>query len=1202
MNRHDNTTAISTEEQEDEPFYCSPDCAEEDVIWPGSDSEETAEENEQRRLRYEHHARRYMQGHLPVLQSAALRGPLSGWLNPWRWVSKQDEWWQPGSEDMLFTREKVMKRAADHGVGYLGPTEALAWCKASAQAEAQRIHLLGRRSSEGNTQPEIGNALIFSDAVGLPEDLFTKEVPLALTLEPTIPYLDQSMVNHHSETHYIVGNTYGIARGTKRSGDPHWLKGSYVSKRARWDDLTIATPTPHLELGDKHRLRHRSFPRRAGSDNRISTDSSSLSVSFADVQPVRRQMDITLGPDSLRVTSLDQGRQTSRTSAPNSTFVRSPLEQSISFVQEQEENIDELHKISQPSGPISFSRQQSCRKSQRLSSGAADAFIIDEEPGDLNAITPRQNSSLSVVTSGDVTQNDTFSLKKNKFPNLSRKTSDQQNGRNTHEIREVDVCSFITEVAPSSRGLETFQYRKKRKRMDSEALKPKPNRIVPNLTAELQELSGMISESGQNDGNEASDNQSSVEPEDAKNMKTSLQTPITDETQERSTEYDRSWDFIDGAMEKGSALSADNRALVETTRPKRSSRRDHNSPIPIPPTLKPSPKVSSQRLKLSLKSGQLHQSKSLPDPEDPSTGASAANRRVRAFQDLNYGSTQSYNTSPTRPTLELPLETLLQATPDHIQLEERLSGFIQGAMEDIQGTLSQDYPGCTFPHSTPSDKHQVFEIDDLNEVGSLHESGLSQRHARHPSDSNVPTQTSVAGVEMTIPRATEEISEIANVKEPQRAKSTPHRKQNSQQKPCRTENVGKDPESEIEEVSSTAKHTPHVKNGTFVINREQEQTRIFSSDIVKDFLLDEPSITSALGESRATAGGEFDSVNDDLQSSWEGCGPQSPWATDNLELPAMNGHARINQSGLANSNTSISGRLDEGPISPEGGTVSKKPAWHHVERPQTPPIDVIRPFKDLMSPTPAPASIGSRMKAGGLPDTQSLVDAATNNPWTSSLRNPSSKKSKKRVSFGVQLSEEKENSQPDIFDNFDYSKRNHGSPPPEYDSFVDIYGDGTATIPKFIGHIVAARQFKHSLLKNQSFPLNSSPRLSAQAEAFIAADREASAEKLRSSSSPRSPSQEHKLRRDRVQEDLWLRDRPLGAFQSSTNLLEKGKGNLMAAFDMDDAIGDMSDFLGDWSVDAELKKAKESEGSKGSESSDRRQSNGLRRRRRIGLA
>jgi len=101
---------------------------------------------------------------------------------------------------MLFTREKVMKRAADHGLGYLGPTEALAWCKASAEAEAQRRD--GTCSVERDTQPEIGNTLIGLDVEQSPEHPPTRNEPLTLDSEPTNPYADQSMVNHCSETPY----------------------------------------------------------------------------------------------------------------------------------------------------------------------------------------------------------------------------------------------------------------------------------------------------------------------------------------------------------------------------------------------------------------------------------------------------------------------------------------------------------------------------------------------------------------------------------------------------------------------------------------------------------------------------------------------------------------------------------------------------------------------------------------------------------------------------------------------------------------------------------------------------------------------------------------------------------------------------------------------------------------------------------------
>jgi hypothetical protein len=884
----------------------------------------------------------------------------------------------------------------------------------------------------------------------------------------------------------------------------------------------------------------------------------------------------------------------------NSTFRRPSLEQSSGALQQREEGIDELHDVSQESILKSSSRNRSRRKPQRRSRGFADGSVLDEEPDDLKAITPRQNPSPSVLSSGGGNQNGPLSSKSNELPKLPRKALEQKDDGNAHEVDEVDEYSFITEVAPSSRDLETFQYRKKRKRMESEALKPNPN--DPNLTVDFQEPPGMISKSGQNDEDEASDDQGSIDPENTNKTKTSSridQAPIVEgEAQKMNNESDQSWHFVDDAIEQPSALLADSRALVKNTSPKR-SYRDHNSPTPIPQTLKPSSKISSQRSKLSLRSSQPYQSQPLPDPRYPSPGPSAAKRRVGIFQDLNDGSTQSYNTSPPRPTLELPLEPLPQAKPDNIQHEARSSRDIEDVMEDVQKTLSQNCPGFSSPASTQSDKHRGPKIGDLNEVGSLHEHPLGQPHAPRSGDANVSSQTSVAREERIMGRA---VSEIANVNELQRAKSTPHSRQDSQQKFPRALNAGKDPEPEAEAEPSITIHTSHIQDGSFeVINRQQGQVRTLSSGVVRDVSIDEACITGALGEPRAATDDGIKAVNNELDSSWEGCGPQSPWATENLDLLSMNGHSRINHGGQPHSRTSLIDGLDERLTSPESGPLSEEPDWHHVEWPQTPPIDVITPFKDLMSPTPAPEAIASRLQGDGLPNTQSLVDAATNNPWTSSLRKRSSKKSKKRVSFSVQHSEEKENSQPDISDNSNHSKRNPGSPPPEHGSYVDMYDDGTATVPKFIGHFVAARQFKKILPQNQSSPMNSSPRLSAQAEAFIAADREASVEQLRSSFSPRSLSRKHKSRRDRVEEDPWLRDKLSGSLQASPKLPEKGKGNLIASFDMDDAIGDMSDFLGDWSVDAELKKAKASKEPKESASSGRRESNGFRRRRLLGL-
>jgi hypothetical protein len=309
---------------------------------------------------------------------------------------------------------------------------------------------------------------------------------------------------------------------------------------------------------------------------------------------------------------------------------------------------------------------------------------------------------------------------------------------------------------------------------------------------------------------------------------------------------------------------------------------------------------------------------------------------------------------------------------------------------------------------------------------------------------------------------------------------------------------------------------------------------------------------------------------------------------------------QISHSELLSSSPPLINGISRGVAPPENGLSSEEEDWDHLERPQTPQNDFIKPFKDLMSPTPAPDATDAYLKGDGLPNTQLLVTAATNNPWTSNLRNPSSKKSQKRVSFGILPSEEKENSQSNTFDNCDHSKQNPGSPPPPHlDADEDIFDDGIARhVPKFGRHFVAARQFRNILPQNQGSPQNSSPRLSAQAEAFITADREASGER-RTKLSSRSPSQNLKSGKDRIEEDPWLRERSSESLKSSPKLPENKLEHLVANFDMEDALGDMSDFLEDWSVDAELKKAK---GSKEPESDACRESDRYKRRRLFGLA
>lgn len=64
-----------------EPLYTPP----EDILYPGSDDDETPREREKKRLRIETQGQQYLNGRPLFILSAGLRGPFDkGWVNPWR--------------------------------------------------------------------------------------------------------------------------------------------------------------------------------------------------------------------------------------------------------------------------------------------------------------------------------------------------------------------------------------------------------------------------------------------------------------------------------------------------------------------------------------------------------------------------------------------------------------------------------------------------------------------------------------------------------------------------------------------------------------------------------------------------------------------------------------------------------------------------------------------------------------------------------------------------------------------------------------------------------------------------------------------------------------------------------------------------------------------------------------------------------------
>jgi hypothetical protein len=1087
---------------------------------------------------------------------------------------------------MLFTRANVMKRAADHGLGYLSPAEALAWCRAEAEAEAQRIN--GGTSAERDTQPEVGNTLAILDPEDESEQLPSKGSASTLNPGPAKPYGQQSLVNHYSDTPYSGQLARDDTRGKKRPIDAKWLKGSYVSKRARWDGPAISTPTPLL--GERPRQRHQNFPKRNGLSDRRINGPSHLSTSFVDLKSDRSQSDISPFDPDLHSSTVASGSVPSITSPRNSTYRGLSSKQNGGGLQRQQEAIDEFHYGSHESSVASTSQNRYRRNSQQRSRGVADASSLDLKPDDLIVITRPQQSSSGTLTSGLLRQNGTLSSRSNQLPKPLHNTSAAYNDL---EVRNVDEeeYSFITEVAPSSRDLEMFQYRKKRRRKDSEASKPDPS--VPD-PVNCQMPPRMLLKSEQSDEDEHQpDDLGLIEAETGNETNITpniIEAPASEDgKREGSHRSESSRDFMVDVTEQSSSDSVEDGTAARTLSPNQYALADPNSAIPILQAGEVVSEISSQHSNLSFRSSHSHQLHFLPNPGHNSLRPSAARTRVRISQDPNDMSTQSHNTSPLRPAEPSGSESLSEAKVDNIPCEEKSCTQIQNVMEHIQRTLSQYCPSSTSAASTQSNDQEGSQVHAQNEIRLklIHEPPLERRSVPHSSGPNGSSQTSVEDQETSMEREVDVLPEPKVMNKPQEPKHT-------QCRPDQNVFHANDPEMapETEVVPEPRITAAVIAQHSFytIVNEQHVRISTASNDPILDATRVEISASSAFrgdgGSRDAGLSMDAQSIGDEngspkavdmaSETSWEGRGPQSPWAAENLEpLPISCPETKVQGRLMNNLIPAING-LCKGDGSPGKNSQSEQQHWHPFERPQTPQRDVITPFDDLMNPTPAREATASHLKGGELPSTQTLVDAATNNPWSSNLRNPSLKKSGKRVSFGVLPSEEKENSQPDHSDDFDISRRRTGSPPPlQDDTDADVYDGATTTVHTFGRHFIAARQLKHALPRNLCSPLNKSPAFGAQAEAFIAADRELSTEQRRPTTSPRSP--------------------PRQLIQTSPRELVTGFGNIMASFDMEDALGDVSDFLEDWSVDAELKRARESG------SSSQRESNGDSRRKLSGI-
>jgi len=402
-----------------------PSQVEEDIICEGSDAEQTPEEVHAKCLRYEKQAQRCLNGKIPFLQSANLRGPLEReWINPWRYQHSEPTWkhrGEVGGKDIGFAssyEETALQETLTHLQSQSTPVEAKSRLMAPVGRKSKAI-----TATEDEVEIQSANSKLkggsASESEGRP----------ALILSLPKFELDHTGVHRPSATLKMTDKpsrkSTTAAEATKRPADRQWLKNSNVSKRAKWDSPAGSSPTPVRTL----QLQMVSQKVRKGSDRSARTAaiptqseitptlSSSSGGAYWDhnTQHIDKTASSIENLEDVEVSV--EMREPDESSTPDL-----PMRRVLSNIPRKP-----VHKVK--------SDRQVRHGASRFTETTTPAFC----PGS------RQNRS----------------------PTLESYSSSQVSGKNCDldgNIESMPDVSFISEVAPSSRNLEKFQFRKKRKR------------------------------------------------------------------------------------------------------------------------------------------------------------------------------------------------------------------------------------------------------------------------------------------------------------------------------------------------------------------------------------------------------------------------------------------------------------------------------------------------------------------------------------------------------------------------------------------------------------------------------------------------------------------------------------------------------------------------------------------------------------------
>jgi hypothetical protein len=1069
--------ALNVYPQNEEPFYHSSAYSPDDMVCEGSDSELTDEELRLKRLRYEDHAQKYMRGCLPILQSARLRGPLedrSEWSNPWRY---HPPYRRINNNESLQARRDVTSadRGANDGLRVAGqPVVSSSMVPPGTNKINSSPWITEPGNTPQNTEQQVHRAAIQASSSN---DIPNNKVPAA-----AYSTLEELREERRTDTTH-----------QNRGVDSQWLKGSYVSKRARWHDPEMETPTPNPQVYNQRLQRKAQGTAITGGPTERHLSSNPLS-SFPDIA---RQ---SASAHSQQINGLNRTIELSRSVFQ---YIQPSGQSSISYSQHlhSESGHYAQQKLYQPPSP-NHDSSSAFTPGERSTDGSCLVLQADH--------TPRFGTGYSHVQN---TESIASTLSKLPLPSGSTGRKEQ----NTTE----DEMSFVTEVAPSSRNLEEFQFKKRRIRGKLSASAPGDSKSSgfnsqqianPRLAADPVHIQENIQGKPQNqDTNHSSVSYNGAEEDDIK--------------RERDEE-----DINEDVLASGPYLQ-----WYEPNSVRESSQMTENS------TRFKSSETSQNNVEPSITNTSL-------------SSRTAAHIAVNAEPKPQSSLQKNFCTSS--PSSRIPVT----ARPPQSGNPSKLG-------VDSQKQLS--HPGAQYKVPTP---RQI--------LAKPAESAVTDGSSTQ-SFNTAPARSS--GISLC------QQSPLKNPRLPTTVaqKSAPS-EENTQHREVVLSHTNLTPSAErlrnnIENDANTSPQSGPGLQSSSAMQKERSHDSGNEGTPVSSSNGEQISNTSKNSIFFATRKLKTPQAQSQVLRPSE----QSPWTKINVQpLDRMN---PMNNIPPIIASTELERK------SPRRGSHDKAADSdsQSLDHQTTPENDGIRLFSDMVTPPP-PSRLSNAQDQQFPTDTQQIAEAAMNNPWISTTANKVSANSSKRVSFGI-LSDDLEGGASE------HQRRRLGRSPPPPKAIEDLEKeeatDNNMVATGFEKHFGIFKQPKG--LPQHDFVSMGSPSVGAMAEAFIAADQDMSIEEERRQKlsetarhlKPSSPSMVNAVRRESVSIDTSY----LSDTHDSTPTRDTGHDTQRAGFDMDDALGGFADFLGDWSVEGELQKARNSNQAKSVES------NGAKRRRLFGI-